>query len=561
MAGVPESKGLSLRAKLLLMVALLLGIPTFGGVIGVGALYDNNQRMSEIFQHRVVPLTQLSAISDALANQRENLAAIARQASAASGTRSGDESDRIIADALQAYRQGASSSEKGQAEKLAQAIDAYRRTRDVARTALTGSDTTAQTQALIAANASHEALRTELQKLVATQRQEAQTLYQDSQTIYQWVWWLMVAGTISALVVGASGSFAFASRISGLLRRLTATMTQLADGDKSVEIPALQRADEIGSMARAVNVFKANAIELDHIHAEQKATEQRIQALRRQNLNELASAFEGSVQGVVGKVSHAAHQMERSAQSLAGHAEHTAQRSVAVASASDQASSNVETVAAAAEELTSSIQEIGRQVESSASIARQAVDQATHTNTTIESLAEAAGQIGDVVQLINDIAAQTNLLALNATIEAARAGEAGKGFAVVASEVKNLAAQTARATDQISSQIAEMQTATVGAVDAIGNISRTIRQINDIAAAIAAAVEEQQAATQEIARNVHQAAQGTHQVSQTISDVTSSATATGSAAREVLTTAHDLAEQSAMLQDAVDRFLGSVRTN
>jgi methyl-accepting chemotaxis protein len=265
----------------------------------------------------------------------------------------------------------------------------------------------------------------------------------------------------------------------------------------------------------------------------------------------------GKVAEVVKSVAAASNELKSTAESMSATAEETSRQATTVAAASEQATTNVQTVASAAEELSSSIAEISRQVAESASIAGQAVDEAGRTNATVQSLAEAAQKIGQVVELINDIASQTNLLALNATIEAARAGEAGKGFAVVASEVKNLANQTAKATEEIAAQINEMQTTTNGAVGAIQGISGTIGRISEIATSIASAVEEQGAATQEIARNVQQAAAGTQDVSANIGGVTQAAGETGAGASQVLSAADELSRQSAQLQTEIDQFLGN----
>ena len=369
---------------------------------------------------------------------------------------------------------------------------------------------------------------------------------------------LSIALSVGGIALGLIIAWFIGSGIAKPVIAMTAAMARLAGGDKTITVPALGRKDEIGQMADAVEVFKQNAIEMDRLAVEQKAEQERKEA-RQQAVENYIKNFEESVSGLLGILASAATEMRSTAEGMSATAEETSRQSTAVAAASEQASTNVQTVASAAEELSSSVAEISRQVAESTEIAGRAVSEATRTNAEVEGLAEAAKKIGDVVELINDIASQTNLLALNATIEAARAGEAGKGFAVVASEVKSLANQTAKATEEIASQIAAMQNATGTAVEAIGGISGTIGKISEIATTIASAVEEQGAATQEIARNVQQAAAGTSEVSSNIAGVTEAASQTGAASAQVLSTSGELAKQSEVLRGEVDKFLGNIR--
>jgi methyl-accepting chemotaxis protein len=339
---------------------------------------------------------------------------------------------------------------------------------------------------------------------------------------------------------------------------LTATMSRLAGGDVSSEIPGADRRDEIGAMAAAVRVFKDNMIAADRLTAEKEA-ENDIKMRRARVLDELTRAFEAKVGELVGGLSSASAAMENTAQSMSSTAADTNRQAAIVAAASEQTSGNVQTVASATEELTSSISEIGRQVAQSTEIAARAVENARRTGDTARSLAAGAQKIGDVVTLIQSIAAQTNLLALNATIEAARAGEAGRGFAVVASEVKSLASQTAKATTEISEQIAAIQTASDETVTAIRNVADVIGEIDQIGVAIASAIEQQGSATKEISRSVQEAARGTQDVNSNISGVQQAADATGSAANQVLGAAEQLSSQSRDLAGQVNRFLSEVR--
>jgi methyl-accepting chemotaxis protein len=377
-----------------------------------------------------------------------------------------------------------------------------------------------------------------------------------------------VSGTVTmqeiiaglAFLLGGLIAFVVARGIINPLSGLTGGMKELAAGNFDVVLPGLGRKDEVGDMAGAVEEFKVKAAEKAQREAEAKQEQDRIMAEQRKaEMRKLADGFEAAVGEIVDTVSSASTELEASATTLTKTADTTQQLSTSVSAASEQASANVQSVASATEELTSSVGEIGRQVEESNKISREAVRQAQETDTRMAELSRAAERIGDVVKLITTIAEQTNLLALNATIEAARAGEAGKGFAVVAQEVKQLAAQTAKATGEISQQIASMQESTQGSVVAIKEIGGTIGRISSIAQTIAAAVEEQGAATQEIARNVQQAAKGTEQVTSNVTAVSRGATETGSASAQVLSSAQALSSESNRLKLEVGKFLASVR--
>ncbi|MBT3371434.1 MAG: methyl-accepting chemotaxis protein [Rhodospirillaceae bacterium] len=367
-------------------------------------------------------------------------------------------------------------------------------------------------------------------------------------------------GLISlALVVVACGLlFMMTRNILDAVGGLTEVMETLAGGDKTVDIPSIGRGDEVGHMAAAVQIFKESMIREDEMMLERRQ-ERAGREERAQKLEQLATDFDTTVGDILHGVTDATNKMDATAQAMSRSADQAVQQTTTVAAASEQASVNVQTVASASEEMSASIGEINRQVMESTKITAEAVERTDKTNTAMAGLNDAAQKIGDVVSLINDIASQTNLLALNATIEAARAGEAGKGFAVVASEVKNLANQTAKATEEIAAQINGMQSETSGALEALTGISQTIETVSGISTAISAAVEEQAAATQEISRNVDQAAQGTQEVSSNIAEVSQAATDTGAAATEVLTASGELAQKAETLAATVERFLADVK--
>jgi methyl-accepting chemotaxis protein len=360
------------------------------------------------------------------------------------------------------------------------------------------------------------------------------------------------------LIAGALVFFV-ARSISHPLALITGRMGELAGGNLGIEVPLLGDAHEMGRLARALDVFRASMSETDRMRRDQQLVEQRAEATKRATVTGLADRLEAKVKGIVNELSAAATTMHASAATMSTSAEQTSRQTVTVAAASEQASARVSTMASATEEMSSSIAEIARQVTQSKDIANAAVQAATRTTTTMQGLSAAAQKIGDVLQLIQNIASQTNLLALNATIEAARAGEAGRGFAVVASEVKSLATQTAKATEDISSQISSIQGATREAVDSIKGIDETIARIDEITSAIATAVEEQDKTTREITRNTHEVAQGTHQVSQNIGGIKQAVGETGVAASNVLQLAKELGHTADVLRGEVDGFLVEIR--
>ncbi len=375
----------------------------------------------------------------------------------------------------------------------------------------------------------------------------------------RWIQLIVAIGSLAAIMMAVIFGFLLHRVVTRPVVAMTAAMNRLAANDLAVQVPSADRADEIGAMAKTVQIFKDNALAMRAMEDRAREAEARAAAEKQAAMRSIADRFESQVGGIVAAVSASVGEMRSAANAVAGNADSASRQAAAVSAATEEASANVQTVAASAEEMTATVLEISRQVAASNEMAGRAVEQSRHTDEKVQGLSVAAQEIGDVVRLIGDIAAQTNLLALNATIEAARAGEAGKGFAVVASEVKQLAAQTAKATGDIGAKVTEMQVATSEAVEAIRAISGAIGEMSVVTMAITAAVDEQTATTREMARSVHEAAKGTQEVSGHIQGVAQASGDTGAAATQMQASATKLAEQADGLQREVSGFLSNVR--
>jgi methyl-accepting chemotaxis protein len=547
------------------LIAVLIALTAALGLMGAATwlVASNGEAgLRTVYLDRVLPMEQLKDVSDAYAMSIVDNVHKVRAGSETfeAAGRKMDEAMAASAKAFAAYmaikmddREAQLANETKQlmaaaAPRLAALRDILRRNDKAALDAFAVGDLYQVVDPITSA----------LEKLVMLQADAAKASFKAAESFNRVALWVVTALSLASVAIAAFGFWSVLGAVIGPLRRITLTMGALARGNLDVAIPFAGEANEVGEMAEAVAVFKANAVERQRLEAAH-AQEEAARHAHAEKIEALVHQFDRVTSAIIDTVSAAATELRASAQTLTATAEETSHQSVAVSAASEEASANVQAVAAAAEEMVASVQEITRQVEESARIAAAAAEDAKATVGQVKSLSTGAERIGEIVDLIGNVAGQTNLLALNATIEAARAGEAGRGFAVVAAEVKTLADQTAKASAQIASQIGEIQGATGSAVGAIGTIAATIERMNGIAAAIAAAVEQQAMTTQEIARSVEQASNGTAEVNTNIAGVTRSTEETSSAASQVLGAANELATQAELLKREVGQFLAEVR--
>jgi len=556
----------SIRAKITAVVALLLVAMTGMGLLAIWNMRALNDRTMDIGTNWLPSIRVLGALKANTITYRTTVRAHILGETAADK----DAMDKRLvttvneADALRKTYQAliTTAEERALYQAWSQKWDDYmkgaRQVVDLSRNSIGKSIHDAQTLNQTTVNDIGKQADAILEKDIELNDRGADTARLAAATTYDSAFLLIAIILGISIVVGVGVGIYLVRDVSNGIASIVEPMQALGQGDLAAQVPHRGEPTEIGSMADSLQLFK-EALIAKKASDEAASVDAEAKIERGRRVDGITRDFESMIGEIVDTVSSASTELEASAATLTATAVRSQELATAVASASEEASTNVQSVASATEELTSSVNEISRQVQESARMASEAVDQARETNDRVSELSKAAARIGDVVELINNIAGQTNLLALNATIEAARAGEAGRGFAVVASEVKALAEQTAKATGEIGQQISGIQSATQESVNAIKEISGTIEKLSEISSTIAAAVEEQGAATQEISRNVQQAAQGTQQVSSNIADVQRGASETGSASSHVLSAAKSLSGDSNRLKLEVGKFLNSVR--
>jgi PAS domain S-box-containing protein len=552
----------SLKARLMTLAATLTAFILIVSAVGLFSMREINQNARSIYEGRTIPLNRLFDVNDRMKDSA--LALYGAVADGRAGKPVGDVAARIDANIAAIGKAWAdyaalplAPDEKATADAFVPKRIDYVEKGMQAGLALLAERKYDELNAHMSGTAAQlfAAAKTHLDKLVAMQVESAKADYGAAQQAYVMSNLVAAAFLLLGLAMACLLAVTTLRAITRPLAHLNDVMGAIAQGNFNARIN-VERDDEAGIALRNLQAMQAK---LGFDREARQDTEKRAVAQRRADVLKLAGDFEAAVGEIIETVASASTELESSAVSLTRTADSTQQLSIAVASASEEASTNVQSVASATEEMASSVTEISRQVQESARMAGEAVSQARSTTERVSELSKAAARIEDVIELINNVAGQTNLLALNATIEAARAGEAGRGFAVVASEVKALAEQTARATGEIGQQIAGIQSATQESVSAIEGILNMIERLSEVSSTIAAAVEEQGAATQEISRNVQQAAQGTQQVSANITDVQRGAGETGSASSQVLSAARTLSGDSNKLRLEVGKFLDTVR--
>ena len=553
----------TIKARLLLALAVLSILLIAISATGWIALSQANQGISSVFNNRVVPLRDLKITSDMYAVNMVDPSHKVRSGALSweQGAQSVDHAVGEIEKRWSAYAASyMDADEKRLAAEAKQRMDKAKETAETLRTLFRTKDRAALDQFVMAElYASIDPVTESIDRLVNLQLNGARVDYDAAQATYDRSRWILGIGAL--LGIGAI-LFALMTTLGRVIRPLNSIailMERLAKGDHGIVVAGAERRDEVGTLARALQVFKDAAIANGRMQEEQRAEHARKEQRQKQVDGYIAS-FDRTVRNVLGSVASASTELSRTAESMAALAEHTNRQATASAAAAEQTSANVQTVASATEEMAASIQEISRQVATSNEIASKAAGQAQKTTSSVHGLADAANRIGEVVKLIQDIASQTNLLALNATIEAARAGEAGKGFAVVASEVKNLASQTAKATEEIQVQVASIQQETEQAVGAISQIGETIVRISSITQNVATAVTEQGAVTRQISQNTVQASASTDDVTSDIVEVTEAVRRTEESTDNLLKASAELNQQSTALRTQVDTFISRVRT-
>ena len=552
----------SIKGQLLAVLAVL-GVTLF--LTNVAAWWGQTRAsasLETIYNDRVVPLRDLKDISDAYAVSIVDAThkVRSREFSWLEGAQAVSSASTRIDKLWRSYTATFLTEEESRLVSEAQAL---MRTADKGVTDLSRILTTEDQAALDSFVTTRlypaiDPITNVIASLIELQVKQVEVEHGSTVTAFQFSTVLSVLLALLGVVAIIGGTVLLQRRVIRPIAELTEAMDKLARGVWQVLVPATERNDEIGQMARSVEVFKKNGVENEALQAEQ-VKQQQTRLQRAERTNAIVGDFNSVVSAIVRTLSSASSELQTTAQAMSSQAAETCSQAATVAVASEQASANVQAVAAAGEELSSSISEISRQVSLSTAATSRAVEEAESANAHVTGLIEAANEIGAVVRLISEIAGQTNLLALNATIESARAGEAGRGFAVVAAEVKALAKQTADATDEISSRISEIQVVSQRSAEAIKRISTVISEVSEVSSAIASAVHEQGAATEEIARNVMEAATGTREVSSNISGVTEATQTTGASSARTLNSAKELARQSEELRQHVDAFIEQLK--